>query len=421
MLYDQAVAIVMCDLGDKPEQRAAQGALKSTLMTAHRIERDLKADLEGLKDSVMRLWRDHQIDPELTPLEKKSVQKDNQALKMNRRDWLRQVYVPSLQQIGLSMNKIKALIKESRGLFYLKGDGIFLADDTQLAEIYVGNAAFEEKSDATGGAIRQIYQKKGILRTRIGKSEATEYIKDDFGRMTRRYAYVEKNYDVFKLILGAADGLSGKSVGILGTEENLRGNPFRIGPGTLKKWDLGDKQVGTNLDFRQLAHLNQEEGSTVQRAHPLSSTSKHLHGNEGYRFGRRDGVKLKIDLAKIPVGERTRDPASMGVTDQALLNLYSWDAQYGNPDFQTIGVATKKKAGAVDTNADDMKAHSDNSTRKNRELMLLRFPRDAIVQVLCHDKTAIEEVKTLMQDADLGHVAVLHEAHAALHKSELYE
>lgn len=289
MLYDQAVAIVMCDLGDKPEQRAAQSALKSTLMTAHRIERDLKADLEVLKDSMMRFWRDRKIDPELTPHEQKSIKQDNQALKIQRRDWLRQVYVPSLQQIGLSMNKIKALIKESRGLFYLKDDGIFLADHTKLAEIYVGNAAFEEKSDATNGAIRPIYQKKGILRIRIDKREATEYIKDDFGRMTRRYAYVEKNYDVFKLILEAVDGLSGKNVGVLGVQEKLHGNAFRIGPGTLKKWDLGDKKVGTNLDFRQLAHINQEEGSTVQRAHPLSSTSKHLHGNEGYRFGRHDG------------------------------------------------------------------------------------------------------------------------------------
>lgn len=77
------------------------------------------------------------------------------------------------------------------------------------------------------------------------------------------------------------------------------------------------------MSDRELAFVNQEDGSTIQRGLALSSTSKHLHGNEGYRFGKSDGVALVIDLARIPQGEQD--------VDELLLNLYCYDAQEGDP------------------------------------------------------------------------------------------
>lgn len=92
------------------------------------------------------------------------------------------------------------------------------------------------------------------------------------------------------------------------------------------------------MSDRELAFVNQEDGSTIQRGLALSSTSKHLHGNEGYRFGKSDGVALVIDLARIP--QREQD------VDELLLTF----------------IATMHRR---ETPPEASKEHTDCSTKKN--------------------------------------------------------
>jgi hypothetical protein len=408
MPYDKAIAITLTPLPPNTDNRAqgrAQSRLQNWLADKHRGERERKRELEDRKDRRMR---------ELVDVEGDKA--GNRERKNQRRDFLRNEYVPVLRQIGMSRANLAQFMNDENCPYVLR-DGQFYErgqPDAPLATLHTGHDAFEQVPPQ-GNLARPVFQKKGVLQS-VSRPQKTEYILDDFGRETRRYAYVEKDWDVFLLILGREDGLSGKSVQALG------GDPRAISANTAKKWGV-QGNVGGRLTPQELAHINQEEGSTVQRAHPLASTSKHLHGNEGYRFGKMSGVILKIDLASVPAG----------VDDQMLLNLYSWEAQSGDDGNPTIGVEVYNvqakgpkgqkvlERGELSSTAVEAKAHSDNSTSKNRELMLLRFPRTAIVQVVCHDENMVQRAGELLQGAGLDAVPVVHEAHAAQSPQELYE
>src|SRR5205085_1539886 len=62
-----------------------------------------------------------------------------------------------------------------------------------IAKVKRGTGAFIKKSDPSiGGPAREVFRKIGIKRGLNIPTEKKEYIRDDRGTLTRRYAYVEK-------------------------------------------------------------------------------------------------------------------------------------------------------------------------------------------------------------------------------------
>ena len=129
------------------------------------------------------------------------------------------------------------------------------------------------------------------------------YVKDVRDVPTRRYAYVEKNYWQFMEFL---------------TRNRLEGryqNYFRAAnPGTARPPVTGVRESESKmirrknkgpLTHEQLAMLHQWKGSGLQqRGLSLTSTPRkgQTVGNSGDNFRTKTGVRLTIDLARIPTG-----------------------------------------------------------------------------------------------------------------------
>ena len=413
MPYGDPISFTRCEANVEKQTREME-QLEDWLTQKYRDERQAKADLERRKsDKMFELMNQGNKGEEGSP-ERPNFNKNNRERKAERQQWLRDVYVPELRNIGISRQKLDRLIGEGGCPYEIRNEKIYeTGSDIPIVNIHTGNDAFESVAVDGSNLSRPVFQKKGKKVFRES-TEKTQYIRDDLGRVTRRYAYVEKAWDVFELImLRDATGLPGREVNA------LHGNPKFASPRTAGKWGTSGG-AGADLSDRELAFINQEQGSSVQRGHPLASTPKHLHGNEGHRFGKRDGVILKIDLARIsPVAD-----------DQLLLNLYSYDAQTDDQDG-TIGLTqyrTKKDGNrrvqdgndVVAFTAQQMKNHTDTSTSKNRELFLLKFPKRAVVAVLCHDKNKVGDVEDLLDANGQRDVAIEHQAHAARDDNELY-
>lgn len=238
------------------------------------------------------------------------------------------------------------------------GDG--LDRSAEIAEIKKGEKAFKRKNDQRQDTKRDLFS-KGIDNT-------GDHVQDDRGTMTRRYAYVEKNYYQFMEFVHTnhMEGRYQKFIRAAGAGNGR--------PDVLNNDDPMVKQVqrikGDQLTLEQLAFTHQYWGSgSQQRGLSLTSTAKPgvTIGNAGENFRTDGGFRIKIDLAKIPQG---REGA-------ILLNHYS----HGG-----VKDVIKDKGGPVETNPlkkqSPYKYHS--SVIKNRELYLEYLKPEWIVSVEYH-------------------------------------
>jgi len=145
------------------------------------------------------------------------------------------------------------------------------------------------------GAKRQVLIKPGKA-----PGENNQYVQDDRGVFTRRYAYVEKaDFQVRSLISQQ------KWEGQYQQKQDWLGeviNKFALDKRQREKFGFSNQN--RTMSQEQMALLHQEKGSGVQqRGASLRSTPKEIYGNAGESFRSAGGVLVKVDLARVPRGK----------------------------------------------------------------------------------------------------------------------
>lgn len=190
------------------------------------------------------------------------------------------------------------------------------------------------------------------------------YVYDDRNVPTRRYAYVEKNYWQFMEFM-ARNKLEGRYQNFFraanfGVERpNVRGVRKNESMMIRSKKGKADKP----LTDEQLAVLHQWKGSGLQqRGLSLTSTPRkgETIGNAGENFRTQIGVRLTIDLARIP-----KEPDS-----PILINHYAYS---GVKDQKGPVAKAEKEYSYID------------SVIKNRELFLEFVKPEWIVNIEYHN------------------------------------
>lgn len=248
------------------------------------------------------------------------------------------------------------------GLLDPKTDLIAVYKDGKVvAQITVGATTFVAAGQPAGATARPTFTK---LR---GSTAQGEYVKDDRGVATRRYAYCEKSiYQFMELVL------TGQMTGRYQLLHEAVGKPTRVdeaAPDIVKKVSGDEREARGRLEREQLAFLHQWMGSgNQQRGLSLTSTPRlgAVYSNDADPFKEDDGVRIKIDLAKVPGGV-------------VLLNHY---AASGVKDTLT-GVDPKRYQQGPDDPSPDKYAYK-GSVQKNRELFLERLVPEWVSEVTFH-------------------------------------
>lgn len=206
-----------------------------------------------------------------------------------------------------------------------------------------------------------------------------EYVLDDRGHPTRRYAFVEKNYyqvmDFLqdKLMTGRYQTISAETERL--SAKAFSKQPTRIfrPPGQeLRK--MMSKGTDERLSPTELAVFHQWQGSGVnQRGVSLTSTPKEdaVWANEGDSFRSKSGVRLKVDLSRVP-------------KNVALINHYA-------PGIEMLRRDGIKEDFVVPGKTYDY----PGSVTKNREIYLERVEPQWIVEGWYHrgeDATSDERI-----------------------------
>jgi hypothetical protein len=207
---------------------------------------------------------------------------------------------------------------------------------------------------------------KEAKRDVVVGGEAKEYVRDSRGVVTRRFAYVEKNYWQFMEFV-ARNKLEGRYQNFF-----RAANPGADRPsvrGTRKsEARMVTAEEGKELTDEQLAVLHQWKGSGLQqRGLSLTSTPRkgETIGNAGENFRTTVGVRLTIDLARIPTGRES----------PIMINHYASRGVKDKP------ARTSEKYEYI------------NSVIKNRELFLEFVKPEWITRIEYHDKAREKEFK----------------------------
>jgi|GEM_PF-5429997 len=211
-----------------------------------------------------------------------------------------------------------------------------------------------------------------IKYSRFDKPEK-EYVEDNIGVPTRRYAYVEKSFYQFMefLSIGSMTGRWQMLSQAAGIPKNLM-DPSD-GADVIEQ--IRGKKEGP-LSVQELAVLHNWKGSGLhQRGLSLSASprEKAVYSNDGEPFSSADGVRLKIDLAKVP-------------KQVMLINHYT---PLNNPAH--LADINKDVSGDTfkrDPSSKTAKYNYEGSVVKNRELFLEYLNPDWIVEVKVHGSAA---------------------------------
>ena len=232
------------------------------------------------------------------------------------------------------------------GRLVLKGETIQTAGDKVVATLTRGAAMFEP---VPGSEARPLFKKRD-------KPGDGHYVLDDRNVPTRRYAYVEKSNAQFLefALSGVMTGRYQRLRALMGGAAEL----LKLAPKLYSKV-FGRTNAKNPLDIKSehLAALHQFKGSgPEQRGLSLTSTpgTGAVFGNAGDSFHRDDGVRMRVDLAKVP-------------SDVILVNQYS-----------TGGVKDKF------TTLDKGKYGFADSALKNRELYLAKLERAWVASVIVY-------------------------------------
>lgn len=284
-------------------------------------------------------------------------------------DSVTKTYAQALDQIA--EEKVLFLEKLKPPLFHDAATNIItfnrpdMAEAVEIATLRIGDAAFAPNALEHG--LRNTFHKKGMEDNKTQGGDAKEYIEDDLGVKTRRYAYIEKNFyqmmDFFK-----TERMTGRF------QQYLQAGGMTAGPQTSTQ-KAREEVVRGGLDVplttTQIAVAHQELGSSPeQRGVSLASTEKvgGTVGNKKKNFRDQGGFRLKVDLAK--------------VVDALLINHYSDKGLIAQTPVQ-LGV----KGISMDTADPPKKPYLYGaSVRKNRELYLEYLKPEWVVSIEYHDE-----------------------------------
>ncbi|MGQ3014146.1 MAG: eCIS core domain-containing protein [Flavobacteriales bacterium] len=236
--------------------------------------------------------------------------------------------------------------------------------------ILSGKDAFVKIVDkGDGGIERDVYKKLGKK-----DGENNQYVLDDFGNHTRRYAYMEKSYHQW-MAYKEQGFLTGKTQSLMGAATGV--SPDRVDPADFDRQHLTTAErdyrdsvpEGPGKSKKVLAHLHQWKGSGPgQRGLSLTSTAKDeaIYGNQGESFRSDDGAKFKIDLSKVKA-------------DNILINHY----HAASPT--RAGLGTKGARPAPQDGRIDGHYQYERSVIKNRELYLQTLTPEAVVGIELHN------------------------------------
>ncbi|OWQ88000.1 hypothetical protein CDN98_07580 [Roseateles terrae] len=275
-------------------------------------------------------------------------------------------------------------------------------DKESEAESKVEDEAEADAEPPVRKPLREIHKKVGREDQR-SENEAKEYIKDQLGAYTRRYAYVEKNFfqmmDFFKTELMTGRFQQALAAGGGKPEASTRSPKAdkilpKVKPATLSRY--------------QIAVAHQYMGSSSeQRGVSLTSTAKPgaTVGNEGKNFREGDGFRLKVDLALVP-------------PEILLINHYSNEGMLGvnldavGIDRRKIKNTTTRRAGTSNSTGAKAKNRAypyGASVTKNRELFLERLRPEWVVAIEHHPGggygsavVAPQPIQSLKDFQDLG-------------------
>ena len=233
-----------------------------------------------------------------------------------------------------------------------------------VASVVLGTAAYRKGPPAPGG--RATFRRN-----------AKEYVADNRGIPTRRYAYVEKNvFQVMELLAG--NSMTGRYQ-MLHTALGINADIYEASEKLGADVTGGAFARGQKLTLEQLAVLHQWKGSGQdQRGLSLTSSPRQdaVYSNRGGSFRSAGGARIKIDLFKVPTGVVLLNHYGSGGVKEALGDV--------NPALNT---------GATYSFA--------NSVLKNRELYLERLDPSWISSLTLHeetgDKTATKSGAELLQ------------------------
>jgi hypothetical protein len=345
--------------------KSAKGPARQRLGAA---KAKFKTDLEEVRGEIKaeKALLDARMPAQMARLEKRNADPSE------RRAWLRDNYSTPLRTLTSRTTLLSRLDQKLGREFMVTANGPEgtysvaigvpgLSDP--IGTMYVGNAAFEMKEGKDDlGVERDIWVKRGQKK----KAGAKEYIKDDWGTITRRYAYAEK---------------SGEQISSLTTNKSLKGRYMQDAEDVNDALTASDAtsemliptrkesvEGGGTLSTEEMLFLHQEKGSgPEQRGVSISSTPKLLFGNSGEAFRAVGGRTMKIDLAQIPAApEDARVPN--------LINYYSPDSRAQKENWAKSFTWTNDDQV---TRVQDP-AHFQDSTTKNRELFLRELPLNAV-------------------------------------------
>jgi hypothetical protein len=245
-----------------------------------------------------------------------------------------------------------------------------------IGTLYSGEEAFEPTpfvaSSPSSGLKRDVYRKRGKP-----EGNANEYVKDDKGVFTRRYAYVEKNKYQFRDLINTGS-IEGRFV----TDPSKKNKPTytTVGSGVRNQVPkLPEGKAFTNA--YQLAYVHQELGSgPQQRGVSATSTPQHdVFSNQGVSFKSEDGVRFAIDLALIPPGSNV---------EPMVINHYSPAAQQKLQ--AVIGEYAIEKTDEDGNEYTRQFDHYQWSVRKNREIFLKDLRPEYLTAITLHKTNKAE-------------------------------
>lgn len=309
---------------------------------------------------------------------KTAFMKDNAAGQSS----LTQVYykelVPEIEEEAELLKKSAAF---SSGQLTLNADQIIYKSDKgdiPIATLKRGNDAFHQSAT---NEERELFSKTGLESKKTAIGDKKEYIKDNLGTFTRRYAFVEKNYyQMMEFFM--TDHMTGRFQQYMMSGGDKKPGIHKITTNMIKNVPSAPSP---QLSDTQVAVAHQMYGSLPeQRGVSLTATPKVgvTYANTGGNFRTDDGFKLKIDLARIP-------------KDVLLLNHYSQGgvSDMAPPDYSTTQT---HKAKPYNYKYKESALHA-------RELFLEHIRPEWVVEIEHHKKGGFKErdgEKEVLQEND---------------------
>ncbi|SEN04454.1 DUF4157 domain-containing protein [Nitrosomonas marina] len=336
--------------------------------------------------AIGRIMRDHQIVALNQQTGNLRAQKNladtqlQQDIQLNPKSGgLTQVYFDSLTdqipdeedllKVSTAFKKNQLSLHNNEIIYHHQNGDIVIADLRKG-----GNAYVSVQHQPTPNQPRQVYHKKGLEDLRTSDGSQKEYVKDSRGAMTRRYAYVEKNYyQMMEFFM--AGHMTGRFQQYMLAGAERKPGVHKFTTQMIENVPLVQPNTQTQMSDTQVAVAHQMYGSLPeQRGVSLTATPKVgvTYANTGGNFRTDEGFKLKIDLARVP-------------EDILLLNHYAEGgvSDMNQPDYSTM---QSHKPNPYNYKYKESAAHA-------RELFLAHIRPEWVVEIEHHAKGGYQNIQ----------------------------